>query len=146
MGTISCQKLKNLNNSFKKCMDRERELTKFGTTYSKTPRCCYYNQLLFLCDIFRNRVSNIDFSSPSSPFSKIYPCGITNEQCGFRRQSSNASRKFKEPQSIKNNMQIKREMLEMWMLLKVYWFNLSRTGKVWSSKNKMTQMICFAEF
>ena len=61
-------KWKNLNDTFKKCLDREREMTKSGSAYSKPPRCRYYSQLLFLRDVLTNRMtsSNILLSIPST--------------------------------------------------------------------------------
>ena len=46
----------NLCDSYKKCLDREREISKSGSGTSTTPTCCYYNQLSFLR---RQTISNV---------------------------------------------------------------------------------------
>eukprot|EP00795_Rhopilema_esculentum_P017397 gene17397-8996_t len=64
-------KWKNLCDSYKKCLDREREFSKSGSASFKQPRCRYYDQLTFLRDVITNRqtISNLALpsSSPLSP-------------------------------------------------------------------------------
>ncbi|MCP4922498.1 MAG: hypothetical protein GY915_00505, partial [bacterium] len=69
------KKWKNLSDSFKKCLDREREATKSGSGYKKPSTCHYYKQLLFLRDVLMNRKtsSNISLSSPSTSSSDDQP-------------------------------------------------------------------------
>ena len=61
-------KWKNLCDSYKKCLDRERELSKSGSSSFKPPRCRYYKHLEFLRDVVTNRqtISNVSLP-PLSP-------------------------------------------------------------------------------
>ena len=54
-------KWKNLCDSYKKCLDREREISKSGSGARKTPTCRYYKQLSFLRNVVTNRqtISNV---------------------------------------------------------------------------------------
>jgi hypothetical protein len=51
------KKWKNLYDSYKKCRERERELEKSGSGYTKNPTCRYYNKLQFLKDIVSTRTT-----------------------------------------------------------------------------------------
>lgn len=44
-------------DSYKKCKERERELEKSGSGYTKNPTCRYYNELQFLQDIVSTRTT-----------------------------------------------------------------------------------------
>ena len=60
---------KNLTDSFKKCLDREREQMKSGAGAMKTPTCRLYKELYFLRDIISKRTttSNLSIQQYSSP-------------------------------------------------------------------------------
>ncbi|XP_046862808.1 uncharacterized protein LOC124456390 [Xenia sp. Carnegie-2017] len=58
-------KWKNLCDSFKKCLDRERDMSRSGAGAYKAPRCRYFSQLAFLRDTLSNRTthSNVTIQS-----------------------------------------------------------------------------------
>ncbi|CAB4034631.1 transcription factor Adf-1-like [Paramuricea clavata] len=57
---------KNLCDSYKKCMDRERDNNRSGSGATKTPRCRYYNQLSFLRDNLCNRSTHSNVTLPTA--------------------------------------------------------------------------------
>ena len=60
-------KWKNLTDSFKKCLDRERDASRSGAAgYGKPPSCRFYSQLMFLRDVISNKKtwSNVPVSTP----------------------------------------------------------------------------------
>lgn len=63
--TYAKNKWKNLCDSYKKCLDRERDINRSGSGATKPPRCRYYRQLSFLRDTLSNRTthSNVTLSS-----------------------------------------------------------------------------------
>ena len=55
------EKLKTLCDSYKKCLDREKEISKSGSGANKTLTCRYYNQWSLLRTVVANRqtISNV---------------------------------------------------------------------------------------
>ena len=64
-------KWKGLQDGFKKCMDRQRDINKSDSWYSKPSTCRYYNQLQFLHDAISNKSTHSDI--PVSRHAEISP-------------------------------------------------------------------------
>ena len=90
------KKWKNLTDSYKKCLNREKELTKSGSGAHKIPTCRLYNELHFMKDMFTHRTTSSNVNIPT-PMNGATPLFTINSRDIDSLETTDFSATFSEP-------------------------------------------------
>ena len=72
-------KWKNLCDSYKTCLSREREISKSGSGTFKTPTCRYYSQVSFLRGVVTNQQTISNVTLPTLPPESASPSDLARK-------------------------------------------------------------------